>query len=465
MPLLAEDRLKELTESLTEYSEDSMSAAIEAARDPDVARQLTDLLKEGVEGLSMRDFTEVGLAVALSEARVAEAAPILLRMALNELFDISVYTDAAVYALQRMGPPAFEEAMRYLEAPEEDVEEQSTAYEVLLAAADANPRLRTEVADFCYGRLEAETIAFDSGEANFAYSCCQVLVFLGDDRARPLIEREAKEDPDFEDLLDELNQNVDSTIFPRWREPWQQACSKFAARIKQYAQGFDSTAAEEEPTDLLDEPEVVARRNEFARLVEEFNATPAGQEELSKEGATPNDLNVILNLGIEGVCRDFDLTNKSHLYRFFYKLLPRELVVNGFAAGRLPKLVAAFLQFLHFTGRLQDPKPLVDLLEKASVEVPPLAEDATRWNFEKRMEIEAQVNGYDLRTGEGANDYAEFLAQRIFQREQAAKASNEGTDITPAANHTPFRRESAKVGRNDPCPCGSGKKYKKCCGK
>jgi SEC-C motif-containing protein len=26
-------------------------------------------------------------------------------------------------------------------------------------------------------------------------------------------------------------------------------------------------------------------------------------------------------------------------------------------------------------------------------------------------------------------------------------------------------REEAKVGRNDPCPCGSGKKYKKCCGK
>jgi len=28
----------------------------------------------------------------------------------------------------------------------------------------------------------------------------------------------------------------------------------------------------------------------------------------------------------------------------------------------------------------------------------------------------------------------------------------------------PIRRESEKVGRNDPCPCGSGKKYKKCCG-
>ena len=29
----------------------------------------------------------------------------------------------------------------------------------------------------------------------------------------------------------------------------------------------------------------------------------------------------------------------------------------------------------------------------------------------------------------------------------------------------PIHREAAKVGRNDPCPCGSGKKYKKCCGK
>jgi SEC-C motif-containing protein len=27
----------------------------------------------------------------------------------------------------------------------------------------------------------------------------------------------------------------------------------------------------------------------------------------------------------------------------------------------------------------------------------------------------------------------------------------------------PVRREAPKVGRNDPCPCGSGKKFKKCC--
>ncbi|MBQ7822482.1 MAG: SEC-C domain-containing protein, partial [Clostridia bacterium] len=33
-----------------------------------------------------------------------------------------------------------------------------------------------------------------------------------------------------------------------------------------------------------------------------------------------------------------------------------------------------------------------------------------------------------------------------------------------APKAVPTVRSAAKVGRNDPCPCGSGKKYKKCCG-
>jgi preprotein translocase subunit SecA len=40
----------------------------------------------------------------------------------------------------------------------------------------------------------------------------------------------------------------------------------------------------------------------------------------------------------------------------------------------------------------------------------------------------------------------------------------EGGTLFPRKVET-FRREIPKIGRNDPCPCGSGKKYKKCCGK
>jgi len=35
--------------------------------------------------------------------------------------------------------------------------------------------------------------------------------------------------------------------------------------------------------------------------------------------------------------------------------------------------------------------------------------------------------------------------------------------ILDRAQELIFRRDKPKIGRNEPCPCGSGKKYKKCC--
>ena len=35
--------------------------------------------------------------------------------------------------------------------------------------------------------------------------------------------------------------------------------------------------------------------------------------------------------------------------------------------------------------------------------------------------------------------------------------------VWPSAGSGPLPRHAAKIGRNDPCPCGSGQKYKKCC--
>jgi len=36
-------------------------------------------------------------------------------------------------------------------------------------------------------------------------------------------------------------------------------------------------------------------------------------------------------------------------------------------------------------------------------------------------------------------------------------------DIMPIRNKYTYKRDKKKIGRNEPCPCGSGKKYKKCC--
>ena len=46
-----------------------------------------------------------------------------------------------------------------------------------------------------------------------------------------------------------------------------------------------------------------------------------------------------------------------------------------------------------------------------------------------------------------------------------ASAMSHGSTSESEEEHTPFVRDGKKVGRNEPCPCGSGKKYKQCHGK
>lgn len=58
-------------------------------------------------------------------------------------------------------------------------------------------------------------------------------------------------------------------------------------------------------------------------------------------------------------------------------------------------------------------------------------------------------------------------AEREMQlKHDSANSLGESEDETPdAQTNTPFQRTERKVGRNEPCPCGSGKKYKHCHGK
>ena len=79
--------------------------------------------------------------------------------------------------------------------------------------------------------------------------------------------------------------------------------------------------------------------------------------------------------------------------------------------------------------------------------------------------------------GGGAKDdlgVVEFIAR--FELNGAAQTHHEVAEFARSKGRwyyvdgkivglKPVVREGPRVGRNDPCPCGSGKKYKKCCGK
>ena len=82
--------------------------------------------------------------------------------------------------------------------------------------------------------------------------------------------------------------------------------------------------------------------------------------------------------------------------------------------------------------------------------------------------VEYKMTGYNM-FGEMTNMIAETTIRTLFnvrveqkvEREEVAKVT--GTNKDDTSVRAPKKREDKKVYPNDPCPCGSGKKYKKCC--
>ena len=84
--------------------------------------------------------------------------------------------------------------------------------------------------------------------------------------------------------------------------------------------------------------------------------------------------------------------------------------------------------------------------------------------------VEYKMTGYNM-FGEMTNMIAETTLRMLFnirveqkvEREEVAKVT--GTNKDDSAVRAPKKREQKKIYPNDPCPCGSGKKYKQCCGR
>ncbi|MGH7378531.1 MAG: SEC-C metal-binding domain-containing protein, partial [Candidatus Methylomirabilales bacterium] len=76
---------------------------------------------------------------------------------------------------------------------------------------------------------------------------------------------------------------------------------------------------------------------------------------------------------------------------------------------------------------------------------------------EVRKEDESRL-GTNLDRAQFRKDDPAAAAQAQAQAQAGAAAAGSTEPVKPIRNLGP------KIGRNDPCPCGSGKKYKKCCG-
>ena len=117
---------------------------------------------------------------------------------------------------------------------------------------------------------------------------------------------------------------------------------------------------------------------------------------------------------------------------------------------------------------LSAPKKIADIQAKQLADL----ERARALRAERLQQLQAekeaaQANGESVEEIE--NEIAEEKQEAeieavVIKREQMANPTSTSGGSTDTGKGVTIRKKD-KVGRNDPCPCGSGKKYKKCCGK
>ena len=82
----------------------------------------------------------------------------------------------------------------------------------------------------------------------------------------------------------------------------------------------------------------------------------------------------------------------------------------------------------------------------------------------KTFAVEEKFTQGVLMGKDGRFIHEEYSALEKGKESPSGSIPSPMPDMRPRREET-FKRESQKVGRNDPCPCGSTLKYKKCCGK
>lgn len=117
--------------------------------------------------------------------------------------------------------------------------------------------------------------------------------------------------------------------------------------------------------------------------------------------------------------------NGSHIRQFMLVHAPRRLQIAPENAAEVPAIVSDFLRFLDTAGHIK--------------------------------------NGDRLRAS--VKEHERAFVKALPAVKKARPTAKKATTVRkPAGAKKTALKEEAKIGRNDPCPCGSGKKFKKCCG-
>ena len=147
------------------------------------------------------------------------------------------------------------------------------------------------------------------------------------------------------------------------------------------------------------------------------------------------------------------------------EVLPRKV------SGELPffqavaPVLSAFFTFLAEKALLANGRALAETVAELDQEIVAASQAPRNWGPAKAFVLAAEKAGVNLCDQPAMHQFmAEYNLQLLGQR-PARRPAPLLPMASLAAPTPPVHRSEPKTGRNDPCPCGSGKKFKKCCGR
>lgn len=135
--------------------------------------------------------------------------------------------------------------------------------------------------------------------------------------------------------------------------------------------------------------------------------------------------------------------------------LPRKITADE-SYWSIAPVLSAFFNFLGEKELLRNASNLAKKVKKIDRQIVKNASDPSRWGMAKSMLMAARKAGVNI---ENETELNKFM--HLYNLQQLAELKKDDKTVSLPE----FIPKKGKIGRNDPCPCGSGKKYKKCCGK
>ena len=140
-------------------------------------------------------------------------------------------------------------------------------------------------------------------------------------------------------------------------------------------------------------------------------------------------------------------------------VFPRKITAERDLFEKVAPVTEVFLRWLESEGILADTFSLVETIRGWADTIVANGMNPQYWGMGKSFAMQARADGVDTQDEQAMQRYMVEYNLRLMGRKLSAQP-----DLRDLSPPIPIIEQSPKIGRNAPCPCGSGRKYKKCCG-